>query len=1181
MSNHIKKLSSPFSTGGGGTNFETYVQAAFVVLMLARGFVPCFSPQFYIKKIKLQGKYANFDTDDLIVFLENPISKQEAKLLAQIKHSVRFTARDDVFRECISAAWSDFQKQEIFTVKKDALALITGPLSVKDITDTRTILEWARYAEDENDFITKVRKTKFSSQSKIKKLDAFKSQIKSVNKDREISDKQLWLFMKNFHILGYDLDIKTGVTLSLLHSLIAQYNLSDIHNLWSRIVNEVQYANQNAGTLDIESIPKELCDLFREKARQVIPKSFKSKNLIKTIEASKLMENVIELSTVVLIGGWDENYPSDKKVIEKITGLDYEKWVPKIRTLLLKKGSPLKIKNGRWSIDERVKLWDEISKSFFDEYLDKFKEAAVDVLQELNPALELPANERISAGIYGKVLSHSITLRKGLAESLALLGSRNAKMDLLSFQKAETTAVLTVRQILSNTEWPLWASLDNLLPLIAEAAPSEFLTAVERDLQKKPCPFDELFAQENSGIFGSNYLTGLLWALETLAWDEEYLTRATVALGGLADHDPGGNWANRPINSLSTIFLPWFPQTKAIIPQRFIAIETLCKEFPKIAWKLLLLLLPNNHQSTMGSYKPTYRDNVQENYRPSVSNKEYWEQVRRYSKMAINIAINDISKIPELIDHIEDLHPLDFKFLISCIDSEVIINLIEEKRLPIWTKLMNQISRHRKYAGADWTMKPEDVNAIEEVAKKLEPLSPNIRYQRLFAENIESLFEEKKNWDEQLIELEKKRKSAINEIFLTGGLKLVMEFVHAVESTYQVGITFGKISGREVDPKILPKSLENDEKSIKQFVAGFIWGRWQNSKWSWFDKLNKKNWSEVQISKVLINLPFTTETWSRAAFSKKIENFYWNNVNENPYQSKEKLEHAIKKLLEYGRPYAAINCLAKLVRDEEPIDSKQAIKALKKALVSDEDKNNRDIYNIRAIIKSLQDDKDIDLKDISSIEWIYLPLLDRHDDLSPRFLERELATNPSFFCELIQKIYRSKNKDVISGKPSENEKSIASNAYRLLNEWQLLPGSKDDGSFDGQEFVKWVNEVKKITTESGHLDVALIAIGNVLVYAPSDPEGLWIHHSVAEVLNAKDADKIRQGFRIELSNLRGVHSVDSTGKPEKELADKYIKKANEIEAAGYYRLATTLKELADSYKREAEWIIANHLKEPD
>ena len=39
------------------------------------------------QKIKLQGKYAGYDTDDLIVFVERADNCQERKLLGQIKHS--------------------------------------------------------------------------------------------------------------------------------------------------------------------------------------------------------------------------------------------------------------------------------------------------------------------------------------------------------------------------------------------------------------------------------------------------------------------------------------------------------------------------------------------------------------------------------------------------------------------------------------------------------------------------------------------------------------------------------------------------------------------------------------------------------------------------------------------------------------------------------------------------------------------------------------------------------------------------------------------------------------------------------------------------------------------------------------------------------------------------------------
>jgi hypothetical protein len=101
------------------------------------------------------------------------------------------------------------------------------------------------------------------------------------------------------------------------------------------------------------------------------------------------------------------------------------------------------------------------------------------------------------------------------------------------------------------------------------------------------------------------------------------------------------------------------------------------------------------------------------------------------------------------------------------------------------------------------------------------------------------------------------------------------------------------------------------------------------------------------------------------------------------------------------------------------------------------------------------------------------------------------------------------------------------------------------------------------------MEVASTMIGQVLIYAPPDPDGLWLHHSVAEILNAKESNDMRDGFRTALFNSRGVH-WGSGGRAEHELAKKYMDKAEEVEAHGYQRLADSLRELAETYEREAE-----------
>lgn len=318
-------------------------------------------------------------------------------------------------------------------------------------------------------------------------------------------------------------------------------------------------------------------------------------------------------------------------------------------------------------------------------------------------------------------------------------------------------SVLAVREIFNNADWVLWASLSDLLPLIAEAAPNEFLKAVEDALQQKPCPFDNIFAQEGSGITDWNYLTGLLWALETLAWEEDFIVRVSVILGELAARDPGGNWMNRPSNSLSTILLPWLPQTIAKIDKRKVTVQTLAKELPDVAWMLLLSLLPNQHQMSMGSHKPTWRESIPEEWTGKVSNKEYWEQVFFYAEFAVEEAKGNINRLNELISNLDNLPKSAFDKLLTYLSSDCITAKPEDIRMGLWTGLVEFTAKHKRYSDAKWALDSNLVVKIDEIASKLEPICPLNLYARLFNGRDFDLYEENDDWQEQRKQLEEIR----------------------------------------------------------------------------------------------------------------------------------------------------------------------------------------------------------------------------------------------------------------------------------------------------------------------------------------------------------------------------------------------------------------------------------------
>jgi hypothetical protein len=58
-------------------------------------------------------------------------------------------------------------------------------------------------------------------------------------------------------------------------------------------------------------------------------------------------------------------------------------------------------------------------------------------------------------------------------------------------------------------------------PGYAEAAPSVFLDVLEEDLRSDDPKVHALMSPVKSGIFGSCPRTGLLWALEVLAWNPQ------------------------------------------------------------------------------------------------------------------------------------------------------------------------------------------------------------------------------------------------------------------------------------------------------------------------------------------------------------------------------------------------------------------------------------------------------------------------------------------------------------------------------------------------------------------------------------------------------------------------------------------------------------------------------------
>lgn len=309
-----KKLSNSISTGGGGGHFEKRVQASYVVLMLSGGYAPCM-PCWPITQISVQGKINGFETDDLIVYTESFSGNEQAKMLAQIKHSIKFIKNDKVLEDVLNAAWIDYNNRELFNKDTDIISLITGPLSGTD-TAVKWLLEHARSTTSWEEFNIRVNKANFSPPKSKEKLSVIFDMLKKCNLG--VLDNHLFYeFLKRFYLIGYDLNYEYGVILSLIHSHISQYEGVDAKGVWGKIVDEMGVANRDARSLRRNTISK---DIIREFDRSKIvhaPDELNHVAVVNNFSLNSGSKEQITLTLFGLVGGWDESNKNDFSAIKE------------------------------------------------------------------------------------------------------------------------------------------------------------------------------------------------------------------------------------------------------------------------------------------------------------------------------------------------------------------------------------------------------------------------------------------------------------------------------------------------------------------------------------------------------------------------------------------------------------------------------------------------------------------------------------------------------------------------------------------------------------------------------------------------------------------------------------------------------------------------------------------------
>lgn len=874
---------------------------------------------------------------------------------------------------------------------------------------------------------------------------------------------------------------------------------------------------------------------------------------------------------LALIGGWNDASAKDQTAIAKLVGEPYDAWVATLYPFTRQEEPPVMLEGTAFRASSRYELWQQLSSYLSDRDLRRFSEVAFEILSETEPRLELAKAQRQYSALKREAAQEmsSPILRRALAETLALLGGQSGALDTTPGLAAHV-AELTVANLLRDADWKRWASLSDMLSLLAEAAPDVFLSAVQESLMAQDeSALKRLFDESEGPLFGRTYHAGLLWALEVLAWNQDYLSRVALCLAQMVRFPLPQNMMNNALNALRSIFLTWLPQTLASVEQRQAAVRKVTEEYPDVGWQLLLAILPEGHQTGSYNPKPVWRDWFDKEWTGQVTRHEMMRQVANYAQLAVKYAVNNVDRVDDLIERWDHLPREAVDEILGYLMSPEFVKRPEAERFVVWERLVNEVQKHRKYSDADWAMPEGELKRLEKAAAAIEPQSAVIRHQRLF-DDYEHNFFETNDYETERKKLSDKRENAVREIVATSGIQTVVEVAQRVKIPSELGGALGRVGNEEIDNSLLPRYLLDSDPKIVSLARGYVWGRYFAASSQWVESVKVANWSLEQKATFFSFLPFQAPVWRRAEQVLGQETAeYWTRIFPNTFQAAEHLQEAVEKAVEFKRGDIAVDGVNSLRFNKQSFPIGLALAAVKTLLATYTKDSRFDHHHLVEVIKLLQQSNEIDIEEMSRIEFQSLSLLDRFSGAAPVILEKRLATDAKFFHSMVTIAFRSEFVPRDEKSVSATEDSKAAQVFRLLFRWQTPPGSIDDDKFDEDVLRRWIGEVERLSKESGHWKIAQQLVGTSFVYAPLGIEGLFRYPVAAAVLDRADLDDIRRGFTTGLYNLRGVHGY-THGQEELKFANTYAESAKKFDLAGFVQIAAVLRGLAESYKRDAE-----------
>jgi transcriptional regulator with XRE-family HTH domain len=643
-------------------------------------------------------------------------------------------------------------------------------------------------------------------------------------------------------------------------------------------------------------------------------------------------ERVRQLIPIMLAGGWQEDREGDRLALEKLADRPYREILADCVWLSTRQDPPLRRDGSSWILVSKEDLWMLIAHLLTTSDAASLERAVKDILGAADPAQSMPRSERWMANVRGFARPHSELLRRGIADSVLMMAAPPAPVTGLDGRAlADGIVARLLGDANSNPGGSLWASLGDVLPALAEAAPERFLEAVDRGLVGDSPVLARLFPTgEDEGVFGpAPDTTGLLWALETLAWHPSHLGGAAVCLARLDRLDPGvGKWTNRPLDSLRRIFLPWHPSTNADPRQRLQIIDAIRRREPTAAWKLMVGLLPKLHDFASPTHEPARRD-----WRLTTQAAATWAEVFESADNLTARLVEDAGTVPErwieLIEALRSLPPSARELVLGRLE-ETDFGDSEGDRTLLGEHLRSTVAQHRAAREAVWRLPDGELDRMESVSERLASRDPVRSVAWLFSTHPQ-LAVPLGEWDAYQSELKKRRADAVASLHAGQGLAAIRSLAEGVVDPFSVGFALAEIALSDADDEELVEMIRSPEPALKGVGAGYAVGRYWQDGWAWTHSTVERlrtDWRPSEIAEMLVRFRPTRALWDLVTgLGADTQDAYWRAVPARLIAEPAEVDYAVDALLGVDRGVEAVDLLSLNIERLRHPDSERLVAA--------------------------------------------------------------------------------------------------------------------------------------------------------------------------------------------------------------------------------------------------------------